>query len=130
MKRALMFSVILVAACSEKPVPKSHLISAEALRPAPVVYKMFIDSIRQKDAANDFVRYASEADNYTLLIVETGNEYYYSFQLKPYGKRMTLDGRIVFMVKKSDWSVEPVASVPKEAEQAKAGGPGCDLKGA
>lgn len=100
---------------SEPPPAKLH-VSAEALKGAGAVYAKFQAAIHATPPDNEFVRYASEARNVDLTIVERPEAYYYLFTLRPFHGRPVLDDTRVFRVDRSSWDVQPVASVPMKDE--------------
>lgn len=107
----LALCMALIGCRHAEPPAQVHM-SAEALRGAGAVYAKFHAAIHVTTPDNEFVRYASDARNSDLTIVERPDAYYYLFTLRPFRGHPVLDDTMVFRVDRSTWSVQPVASVP------------------
>jgi len=106
--RALAFATVLavtVSACSsESPSTRSGSTSALALRASPAAYPMFQQELDAIKADNDFTRRAKDPGNYEVYIAETGDEFLFTFIMRPKKGERILDNRSVYAVSKNDGS--------------------------
>ena len=109
---AFFLAVILGAACSRSPsyYGEDKRIPAHTLKGATPAYLAFSAYLGKSPPPNEFARFASNPDNYTIIITNREDEVVYTFVLNPYKGKPPLDGMISFSWNKESEVVEPTKS--------------------
>lgn len=105
----LLFLIIVLSSatsCTRNNAQDVEKIPAVALKGAGAVYSTFTDYLSKGPRDNDFTKFASNPENFTVSIRDRGDKFVYTFVLRPYHGGPVLDGMISYSLSKEDGKIE------------------------
>ena len=92
--------------CAHNNSQVTEKIPVLALKGGGDVYFNFIDYLNKGPHDNDFTKFASDPENFTVSIIDRGDRFVYTFTLKPYHGGSVLGGPISFSWSKKDGEIK------------------------
>lgn len=102
----LVTGIFSATSCARSDSQGTERIPAVALKGGAAVYSAFIDYLNKGPRDNDFTRFASNPENFTVSIGDRGDKFVYTFILKSYHGDPVLGGPISFSWSKEDGKIE------------------------
>lgn len=84
--------ILCVTSCARNESQKLEKIPALALKGGGVIYSNFVAYLNKGPRDNDFTKFASSPENFTVSITDRGDRFVYTFILKPYRGGSVLGG--------------------------------------
>lgn len=101
-----MVGILCVTSCARGDPQKAEKIPAGALKRGGAIYSNFTAYLNKGQRDNDFTKFASSPENFTVSITDRGDRFVYTFILKPYRGGAVLGGPISFSWFKKDERIE------------------------
>jgi hypothetical protein len=102
----LATGIFSATSCAHGDSQVTEKIPVVALKGGGVVYSAFIDYLNKGPRDNDFTKFASNPENFTVSILDRGDKIVYTFILKSYHSGPVLGGPISFSWSKKDGKIE------------------------